>query len=255
MNTSDFGYGIDDSIVEYEEPSQADDAQDPHEAAPDTAPADTDPTTNTGRPGIGTLPRTVPLARHMSSRSMDISTTTAATASSSGSPPSPPASLYAFAQSRSPTSPVFSSLTGTRYGIALTGGVPSHTTGSIGVNNTGGIFPSPTGGSPRKWGSGTPSCPRCGKSVYFAEQARAVGKTFHKRCLRCVDCGTSLDSHKLRDHDGELYCVRCYQKVRWIVVCALSKIEDLAGVRTARKWICAVGQSRWLMIDDDVCIH
>lgn len=26
------------------------------------------------------------------------------------------------------------------------------------------------GGSPTKWGAGTPSCPRCGKSVYFAEQ-------------------------------------------------------------------------------------
>lgn len=35
-----------------------------------------------------------------------------------------------------------------------------------------GMIPTSTGGSPRKtqWGVATPSCGRCGKNVYFAEQ-------------------------------------------------------------------------------------
>ena len=48
--------------------------------------------------------------------------------------------------------PLRQTSTGTRYGIALGGGGP----------------PSPG----RQWGSGTPPCGRCGKSVYFAEQVR-----------------------------------------------------------------------------------
>ena len=46
--------------------------------------------------------------------------------------------------------------TGTRYGVAL------NVTGTA-------------GGSPgRKWGGGTPTCPKCGKSVFFAEQVGII---------------------------------------------------------------------------------
>ena len=48
--------------------------------------------------------------------------------------------------------PLRQTSTGTRYGVALGGGGT----------------PSPG----RQWGSGTPPCGRCGKSVYFAEQVR-----------------------------------------------------------------------------------
>jgi LIM domain len=87
--------------------------------------------------------------------------------------------------------------TGTRYGVALTG--------------------QPTGGSPSRWGgsSGTPSCGKCGKSVYFAEQIKAIGKTYHKGCLRCTECNTSLDSTRLTEKDGNPLCHRCYAKVRF----------------------------------------
>ena len=49
--------------------------------------------------------------------------------------------------------------TGTRYGAALGGGVPS-----LGVQMTG----------TKRWGGSTPQCPKCGKSVYFAEQVRML---------------------------------------------------------------------------------
>ena len=116
--------------------------------------------------------------------------------------------------------PLAASTTGTRYGAALMGELRS----------------TPTGSPVRQWGSGTPQCPRCNKSVYFAEQVRtirrsltphsssqlvgiknnqvkAVGKTWHKACLRCSECGTSLDSSRLTERDGAPFCHRCYNKV------------------------------------------
>lgn len=93
--------------------------------------------------------------------------------------------------------PLAASTTGTRYGAALTGGLRS----------------TPTGGAARQWGGGTPQCPRCSKSVYFAEQVKAIGKTWHKGCLRCSECGTSLDSSRLTEKDGDPLCHRCYNKL------------------------------------------
>jgi len=84
--------------------------------------------------------------------------------------------------------------TGTRYGAALMG--------------------QQTGGSmARAWGAATPTCGKCGKNVYFAEQVKAAGKTYHKGCLRCAECNTLLDSTRLTEKDGSLLCRRCYGKL------------------------------------------
>ncbi|KAF5314271.1 hypothetical protein D9619_011824 [Psilocybe cf. subviscida] len=217
---------------------------------------------HTGRPGIGTIPRTIPLnIRHRTSSSLNSLGTipqesekheegqapsdiddddddaadahVQAEAEADDVTPSnlPPPSLprrpsptspnaptspsalarhYTGTAGASPSSPrgfavppiLKPTATGTRYGMALGGS----SIDSISVQTT---------GSPRRqWGAGTatPQCPRCGKSVYFAEQVKAVGKTFHKACLRCTECNTTLDSNRLRDHDGDPYCVRCYGK-------------------------------------------
>ncbi|CDO76755.1 hypothetical protein BN946_scf185028.g6 [Trametes cinnabarina] len=42
---------------------------------------------------------------------------------------------------------------------------------------------------------------------------KAVGKTWHKGCLRCAECGHTLDSGRLSEKDGEPFCQRCYAKV------------------------------------------
>jgi len=180
---------------------------------------------NIGRPGIGTIPRTIPLYLNNGNRSrtgynhytshsvgsvpskfspaivegeeaeVDLVTKSYSNNDHGGGGIAPDQRMY-----DGNLSPLKQASTGTRYGVALTGGVGVHMTGSA----------SP---SPRKWGVGTPVCPRCMKNVYFAEQVKAVGKTYHKSCLRCVECGTSLHSNKLVDHDEDPFCVRCHSKL------------------------------------------
>ncbi|TFK69812.1 hypothetical protein BDN72DRAFT_839969 [Pluteus cervinus] len=147
--------------------------------------------TNTGRPGLGGIPRTVPLSPTRTSFEREAVSSEDTLPDLNG-----PTQYTSFANSR-PLVPMATGPSGTRYGAAL--GT------SVSVNMT--------GGSPRRWGAATPTCPKCGKNVYFAEQVKAVGKTYHKGCLRCTECNTSLDSNKLRDHDDQPFCVRCYSKL------------------------------------------
>ncbi|CAI9743286.1 muscle LIM protein Mlp84B isoform X3 [Octopus vulgaris] len=55
-------------------------------------------------------------------------------------------------------------------------------------------------------------CPRCDKAVYFAEEVRALGKKWHKLCLKCAKCNNLLDSTTCTDHDNEVFCRACYAK-------------------------------------------
>jgi hypothetical protein len=141
---------------------------------------------NTGRPGIGTIPRTIPL--YLSSPNGSRTGYNHYTSHSVGSVPSNysptkgegeevGADLASKSYNNDPgpgialdrnlgMTPLRETSTGTRYGVALKGGV--------GVNMTGSASP-----SPRKFGVGTPVCPRCLKNVYFAEQVSCV--SFQKK--------------------------------------------------------------------------
>ncbi|SPO35271.1 uncharacterized protein PSFLO_00742 [Pseudozyma flocculosa] len=69
-------------------------------------------------------------------------------------------------------------------------------------------------------GGGTPLCARCQKPVYFAEQKAAAGRKWHRACLRCDGCSTTLDTGKLeegpvdRTYKGgaNIWCRVCYAK-------------------------------------------
>ncbi|KPV72100.1 uncharacterized protein RHOBADRAFT_66995 [Rhodotorula graminis WP1] len=65
--------------------------------------------------------------------------------------------------------------------------------------------------APRVYG-GAPKCAQCGKSVYAAEQALGPAGTYHKLCLKCVECGKLLEPRLLVDHDGQAYCKGCHAK-------------------------------------------
>ncbi|XP_077995102.1 cysteine and glycine-rich protein 2-like [Glandiceps talaboti] len=61
---------------------------------------------------------------------------------------------------------------------------------------------------------GAPKCPRCGKSVYQAEEKIGAGQSWHKLgCFTCALCSKGLDSTTLAEHEGEIYCKSCYGKV------------------------------------------
>ncbi|KAH7333660.1 hypothetical protein B0J17DRAFT_771315 [Rhizoctonia solani] len=78
----------------------------------------------------------------------------------------------------------------------------------------------PTGLRPMTTGGGSPNifggrveCPRCAKAVYHAEQVTGPGgRKYHKLCLRCVQCNSSLNAGKLTEKDGEPMCRNCYSK-------------------------------------------
>ncbi|KAI0341248.1 LIM-domain-containing protein [Trametopsis cervina] len=153
---------------------------------------------HTGR-GTGGLPRTVPLDSAMTASARSVSPVKAP---ATPTRPVPSATDVAGESKATPnariTVPLAPMTTGTRYGSALTGRMASPMT------------PMATG---RQWGGGTPVCPKCQKSVYFAEQIKALGKTYHRNCLRCTGCNTSLDSSRLTEKEGEPYCHHCYGKL------------------------------------------
>jgi len=57
------------------------------------------------------------------------------------------------------------------------------------------------------------TCPNCNKTVYFAEEVRAIGKSWHKRCLKCAQCNVALDAGSVSDRQGKIYCKSCYSSV------------------------------------------
>lgn len=148
--------------------------------------------THTGR-SAGGLPRTVPLSP-VRNRFGSISSPAKPPPSDSDADVADAAEKSGADANARLTMPLFPTSTGTRYGMALSGNGASPSTG-------------------KQWGGGTPVCPKCGKTVYFAEQVKAIGKTYHKGCLRCTECKTSLDSTRLTERDGHPYCHRCYGKL------------------------------------------
>ena len=156
------------------------------------------PTAHTGR-GQGGLPRTVPLSPVKSRFNEDAEdATVTASVTAPITPPPAPANRRTHSLDTTPhmtgTVRLTPSATGTRYGRAL---APTATR------------------TPRQWGLGgaNPACGRCGKTVYFAEQVKAIGKTWHKACLRCASCDCTLAAGRLAENEGQPFCHRCYAKV------------------------------------------
>ncbi|KAK8846578.1 hypothetical protein IAR55_005664 [Kwoniella newhampshirensis] len=59
---------------------------------------------------------------------------------------------------------------------------------------------------------GDDTCWGCEKRVYMAEQVFSVGHKWHRGCLRCTKCRTTLDPSKVSDREGVPYCKNCYAK-------------------------------------------
>jgi len=62
-----------------------------------------------------------------------------------------------------------------------------------------------------------PKCPKCGKSVYAAEERVAANHKFHKGCFKCALCSKMLDSTNCAPHEEKdklpiLYCKNCHAR-------------------------------------------
>merc|ERR1711964_769157 len=55
-----------------------------------------------------------------------------------------------------------------------------------------------------------PKCPKCGKSVYAAEEKLAGGHKWHTGCFKCSMCNKMLDSTNCNERDSALFCKACY---------------------------------------------
>lgn len=55
-----------------------------------------------------------------------------------------------------------------------------------------------------------PKCPKCGKSVYAAEEMVAGGYKWHKFCFKCNMCNKLLDSTNVAEHGAVLFCKTCH---------------------------------------------
>ena len=68
--------------------------------------------------------------------------------------------------------------------------------------------------NPKAFGANQHKCPKCDKTVYFAERVVGLnGTEWHKGCLRCESCEKTLGSvAEITDHKGEPYCKVCYAK-------------------------------------------
>lgn len=63
------------------------------------------------------------------------------------------------------------------------------------------------------YGGGGSKCAACGKSVYYAEQKKALGNVYHKQCFKCADCGKTIATvGDASDKEGQLFCGNCYRK-------------------------------------------
>ncbi|XP_043118183.1 cysteine-rich protein 2 isoform X2 [Puntigrus tetrazona] len=57
----------------------------------------------------------------------------------------------------------------------------------------------------------TSICPRCDKTVFFAEKVSSLGKNWHRFCLKCERCSKILSPGGHAEHDGLPYCHKpCY---------------------------------------------
>ncbi|KDN39248.1 hypothetical protein K437DRAFT_276075 [Tilletiaria anomala UBC 951] len=99
---------------------------------------------------------------------------------------------------------------------ATSGATTSSPSFSAGINRLGLSSSIATASAAR---SGTPLCARCDKPVYFAEQLQASGRKWHRGCLRCDGCNTSLDPGKLEEGPTDqvakgcnTWCRTCYAK-------------------------------------------
>lgn len=74
-------------------------------------------------------------------------------------------------------------------------------------------------------------CPRCGGAVFAAELVLAKGREWHRKCFKCFDCRTTLDS--INACDGPTGEVFCRSMNSWICLSLLVLVTDFFAPQLA----------------------
>eukprot|EP01113_Clastostelium_recurvatum_P032859 TRINITY_DN427_c0_g1_i1.p1 TRINITY_DN427_c0_g1~~TRINITY_DN427_c0_g1_i1.p1 ORF type:complete len:830 (-),score=218.98 TRINITY_DN427_c0_g1_i1:104-2593(-) len=98
-------------------------------------------------------------------------------------------------------------------------------------------FPPPGSTAPRKFSvSAADKCVACGKSVYQLERVVAdQGKIYHKLCMRCSVCNTSVGATDFSTFEGRLYCDNHLKALKNKDAIALLEKEKADAAREERE--------------------
>ena len=116
------------------------------------------------------------------------------------------------------------------------------------------LTPLRAGGEP-KWGGGN-VCPKCEKTVYFAEQlkvmvtmeikirtnylSQALFQTWHKNCFTCTGCNKRLDTSTCCDKDEKVIIRQDLSySVKTLMIMLTGLLQDMLRKKlwTKRRWI------------------
>jgi len=56
----------------------------------------------------------------------------------------------------------------------------------------------------------TAKCPKCGQSVYAAEEVMVSNNKYHRGCFKCSTCNKLLDATLVATHGTTIFCKTCY---------------------------------------------
>ncbi|GMK57394.1 hypothetical protein CspeluHIS016_0402280 [Cutaneotrichosporon spelunceum] len=146
------------------------------------------------------------------------------------SPPKPPASKPALPPQTFPSNQTARRRTGIGAGITAPPPIPARPDEEPEVTRVNfraerpmpsGVSPAIASGiasrnSPRSKAGVSPGfedrCKGCEKRVYAAEQVFAIGQKWHRGCLRCSSCRSTVDPARVSDRDGVPFCKNCYAR-------------------------------------------
>ena len=79
------------------------------------------------------------------------------------------------------------------------------------------------------------ACTKCGKTVYPNESVRAANGVYHKGCLKCTQCGLTLNLKTCVSHQSKPYCNAHVPKVGHTQVASVEMSSALNAPKAAAK--------------------
>jgi hypothetical protein len=82
-------------------------------------------------------------------------------------------------------------------------------------------------------------CGKCDKTVYATEEIKCLDKVWHKGCLKCTSCGTTLNIKTVKGYDKMPYCNVHYPQPKLTAVAdnpEMQRLRQLQDVQSDAKY-------------------